>query len=132
MRGSSIDASNILRKNVVNVGKSTIYNILKKDSLEIDYSKPTIVCLDDFTLKKRHTYGSILIDMKTRKIIDLIESRELKDVAAWLKKFKNLKFVNRDGSETYAKAIFQTHPKAIQIIDYFHLLKNLCDYLKDT
>ncbi len=30
MRVSSIDASNILRKNVVNVGKSTIYNILKK------------------------------------------------------------------------------------------------------
>lgn len=30
MRISSIDASNMLRKNVVNVGKSTIYNILKK------------------------------------------------------------------------------------------------------
>ncbi|MGL4946401.1 MAG: transposase family protein [Cetobacterium sp.] len=30
MRVSSIDASSILRKNVVNVGKSTIYNILKK------------------------------------------------------------------------------------------------------
>lgn len=30
MRVSSINASNILRKNVVNVGKSTIYNILKK------------------------------------------------------------------------------------------------------
>lgn len=30
MRISSIDAGNMLRKNVVNVGKSTIYNILKK------------------------------------------------------------------------------------------------------
>lgn len=69
--------------------------------------------------------------METRKIIDLIESRELEDVAAWLKKFKNLKFVNRDGSYTYAKAISQAHPKAIQISDYFHLLKNLCDYLKE-
>ena len=39
-------------------------------------------------LKKRHTYGSILIDMETRKIIDLIESKELEDVATWLRKFK--------------------------------------------
>lgn len=30
MRVSSVNASNILSKNVVNVGKSTIYNILKK------------------------------------------------------------------------------------------------------
>lgn len=66
MRVSSINASNLLRKNVVNVGKSTIYNILKKDSIEVDYSKPKIVCIDDFALKKRHTYGTILIEMAVK------------------------------------------------------------------
>ncbi len=69
--------------------------------------------------------------METRKIIDLIESRELDEVTKWLKKFKNIKIFNRDGSYTYAKAISQSHPNAIQISDYFHLVKNLCDYLKE-
>ncbi|MEG2587925.1 MAG: transposase [Cetobacterium sp.] len=87
--------------------------------------------MDDFALKKRYTYGTLLIDMETRKIVDLIESRELDVVVTWLKKFKNIKFFNRDGSYTYAKAISQTHPNAIQISDYFHLIKNLCDYLKE-
>ena len=69
--------------------------------------------------------------METRKIIDLIESRKVEVISEWLKKFKNIKFFNRDGSQSYAKAIFQSHPNAIQISDYFHLVKNLCDYLKD-
>ncbi|MEG1146926.1 MAG: transposase, partial [Bacilli bacterium] len=61
-------------------------------SIEVDYSKPKIVCIDDFALKKRHTYGTILIDMESRKVIDLIESRELEVVSEWLKKFKNIIF----------------------------------------
>lgn len=69
--------------------------------------------------------------METRKIIDLIDSREVEIVGEWLKKFENIKFFNRDGSQSYAKAIFQSHPNAVQISDYFHLVKNLCDYLKD-
>ncbi|MGL5152917.1 MAG: ISL3 family transposase [Clostridium sp.] len=99
--------------------------------MEVDYSKPKIVCIDDFALKKRHTYGTILIDMETRKVIDLIESREVEVVTEWLKKFKNINFFNRDGSYTYAKAISKSHPNAVQISDYFHLVKNLCDYLKE-
>lgn len=69
--------------------------------------------------------------METRKVIDLIESREVEVVTEWLKKFKNINFFNRDGSYTYAKAISKSHPNAVQISDYFHLVKNLCDYLRE-
>ena len=69
--------------------------------------------------------------METRKVIDLIESREVEIVSECLKKFKNINFFNRDGSYTYAKAISKSHPNAVQISDYFHLVKNLCDYLRE-
>ena len=69
--------------------------------------------------------------METRKIIDLIESREVEIVSEWLKKFKNIKIFNRDGSQSYARAISQSHASAVQISDYFHLVKNLCDYIKE-
>lgn len=69
--------------------------------------------------------------METRKVIDLIESRELEVVTEWLKKFKNINFFNRDGSYTYAEVISKSHPIAVQISDYFHLVKNLCDYLRE-
>ncbi|WP_445330241.1 transposase, partial [Tepidibacter sp. Z1-5] len=44
----------------------------------------TKVCIDDFALKKRHTYGSIMIDIDSHRIIDMINSRELEDVKKWL------------------------------------------------
>ena len=44
-------------------------------------------------------------------------------------------YVSRDGSQTYASAIRKALPKAEQISDRFHILKNLneaiCDYINN-
>jgi len=69
-----------------------------------------------------------MIDMRSHKLIDMIETRQMTQVKSWLKEYPNIKFVSRDGSRAYANAITQAHPKAIQISDRFHLLKNLTDY----
>ena len=69
--------------------------------------------------------------METRKIIDILNSRDVEEVTAWLKKFPNIKIFNRDESYNYARAISQAHPEVQQISDYFHLVKNLSEYLKD-
>lgn len=71
-----------------------------------------------------------MIDIESRNIIDILESRDPEDVTEWLKRYPNLKIVSRDGSQTYASAIKSAHPKAKQINDRFHLLKNLTDYCK--
>jgi len=65
--------------------------------------------------------------MESRKIVDMIESREAQDVSKWLKQYPNISIVSRDGSLTYASAIRQAHPEAIQISDRFHLIKNLTE-----
>lgn len=41
-----------------------------------------------------------MIDIKTHKIVDMINSRDLKEVIEWLKTFPNIKVVSRDGSIT--------------------------------
>lgn len=89
------------------------------------------MCIDDFAIKKRHSYGTVMIDIETHRVIDLIDSRNLEDVIEWLKTYKNLKIISRDGSLTYKSAIASAHPSAIQVSDRFHLLKNLTDYCKD-
>jgi len=83
------------------------------------------VCIDDFALKKRVSYGTIMVDIETGCVVDLLESREMDDVSNWLKTFPNIKIVSRDGSHTYASAIFKAFPDALQISDRFHILKNL-------
>jgi len=56
---------------------------LKKVLLSID-SSVSVACLDDFTLRKRQSYESILIDEQSRKVVDLIPSRKLSDVQEWV------------------------------------------------
>ncbi len=85
----------------------------------------TAVCIDDFALKKRQRYGTVMVDMETHKIVDMIESREMCDVSLWLSGYPNLRVVSRDGSQIYAAAIAHAHPQAMQISDRFHILKNL-------
>jgi transposase len=90
-----------------------------------------MVCIDDFAIKKGRTYGTIMIDINTHRIIDMIESRNYKEVKKWLESYPNIIIVSRDGSITYHNAVSDALPKAEQVSDRFHLIKKLTTYIKD-
>ena len=46
-----------------------------------------MVCVDDFALKKRKRYGTVMVDIVTGNVVDMIESRDYGDVEKWLKTF---------------------------------------------
>lgn len=128
---SSVAASKILKKNIAQVSESTICNFLKKINLMIDKGSVKKVCIDDFALKRREKYATVMIDITTGKAIDILNSRNYDDVKEWLDGYPSLEVISRDGSITYSKAIKDSHSSAIQISDRFHLLKNLTDYCKE-
>ena len=88
------------------------------------------MCIDEFALRKRMDYGTIMVDGCTHKVIDMIHSRSMDDVVAWLKLFPNLRLVSRDGATFYKNAVIEANPEIHQISDRFHLIKNLTDYAK--
>lgn len=71
-----------------------------------------------------------MIDINTRCIIDILNSRDTQDVAQWLKEYPNLNLIVRDGSTSFKAAIEASHPDAIQVNDRFHMLKNLIRSVK--
>ncbi len=73
-----------------------------------DKQSVTKACIDDFAFRKRKTYGTIMVDIDTHCVIDLLASREVEEVAEWLKSYPNLRVVSRDGSVSYKSAIEQT------------------------
>lgn len=91
----------------------------------VDKSSVTKICVDDFAFRKRYAYGTVMVDLETHRIIDLLDSRETGKVEEWLRSYPNLQVISRDGAQTYASAATNSHPKALQICDRFHLLKNL-------
>lgn len=73
-----------------------------------------------------------MVDLKTYRIIDMIESREFEDVVAWLQSFPNLQIFSRDGSIIYRKAIDVAHLTNLQVSDRFHIFKNLTTYASEV
>ena len=70
----------------------------------VDKSSITKVCVDDFALRKRFSYGTVMVDLESHRIIDLIPSRETTDVANWLATFPNIQVISRDGAAAYSSA----------------------------
>jgi len=92
--------------------------------------------IDDFAMKKREKYGTIIVDNDKHERVEVINSREQAEVEVVLRRFKKIKTVTRDFSVTYRKAIEATHPRTKQIVDRFHIFKNLTEdmgeYMKRT
>lgn len=93
----------------------------------VDKSSVTKVCVDDFALRKRFSYGTVMVDLESHRIIDLIPSRETSDVAKWLATFPNIQVISRDGAAVYSSAATDSHPEAVQVSDRFHLIKGLSE-----
>ena len=89
-----------------------------------------VIGVDDFAYKKRHTYGTIIVNEKTHEPVTLLDGRNGDTLREWLKNNKNIKVVTRDRASAYAKVISEELPDAMQVADRFHLHQNLLDTIK--
>ena len=83
------------------------------------------VGIDDFALRKGHTYGTILVDLQRGRVIDLFDGRDGVPVAAWLKLHPGIEIITRDRWASYANACSAGAPQATQVADRFHLVGNI-------
>jgi transposase len=76
-------------------------------------------------------FGTILVNLESRRVVDLLADREADASAAWMRQQLDLMVVSRDRGGAYASAAAQGAPQAIQCADRFHLLKNLGEAVED-
>lgn len=87
----------------------------------------TAVGVDDWAFKKRDSYGTILVDLRTGKVIDLLPDREEGTLKEWLGQRPGIEILTRDRFGNYQKAMAAGAPQAGQVADRWHLLKNLSE-----
>jgi len=114
------------------VSPSTILRIKKRFDAPEKTLTSGIIGVDDWAFKKGNTYGTILVDQKNNEVIDLLPDRSPDTLAKWLKGHPEVQIVSRDRYGSYALAIQQGAPQAIQVADRFHLIMNLGEATKRT
>ena len=53
---------------------------LKKMPSIVDKSSVKMVCVDDFALRKRFSYGTVMINLENHRIVDMVLCQDLVQV----------------------------------------------------
>jgi transposase len=86
---------------------------------------PRAVGVDDWAMRKRRTYGTIVVDLERRRVLDLLPDRAAETLAGWLRERPGIGVIARDRSTEYARGIALGAPGAVQAADRWHLLANV-------
>ncbi len=96
-----------------------------------DEGKVRVLGVDDFAFRKGHTYGTILVDLERRRVVDLLPERSQESLVAWLKRHPEVEIATRDRSNVYREALATGAPATVQVNDRWHLLHNLALTLEE-
>lgn len=121
----------------VGVKEKTVRRIcgayFEREMAKYSFETPVVLGIDELQLRKR--MRAIFMDIGTGRPIDLIASHSKRDVAMWLSQLPNkerVKAVTIDMTGHYEDVIRAILPKALVVIDKFHLVRKANDALKDV
>lgn len=118
------------KKLAARLGMQTSRNTILRRIMELpDPSLRSVVFLgiDDFAFRRGYRFGTILVNLESHRVVDLLPDRQAETAAQWMRQQPDLAVVSRDRGGEYASAAREGAPQALQCADRFHVVKNLTE-----
>lgn len=108
------------------VSDNTILRQLKRDAVFAQRnSEIRVVGIDDWSWRRATSYGTIMVDLERRSVVDILDDRSVESAAKWLRDRPSIEVISRDRCGLYAQAAREGAPQAQQVADRFHLIQNI-------
>ena len=103
----------------------TVLRILKREATGRRKPVVRVAGIDDWSWKQGRSYGTIVVDLERREVVDVLSERSAQSSAQWFQQHPEVQIVSRDRCGLYAQGASRGAPQAHQVADRFHLLQNL-------
>ena len=125
-------ASRLLERLGMKASRDTILRRVQKPSAPETETKVRVLGVDDWAWRKHQKYGTMLMDLEQRHVIDLLPVRSATSFADWLRQHPGVQIIARDRCGLYAEGGRKGAPSAVQVTDRYHLMTNLSEAVEHT
>lgn len=110
------------------ISGTTMLRLVRRSQLP-ELTPVEVLGIDDWAFCRGTRYGTILVDLERKKVVELLPEVNADMVSAWLQAQPTIRIISRDRSYVFAKAAQKGAPLAQQVVDRWHLMHNLWDVL---
>jgi len=120
-----LPAERLMNRLGMPLSDDTILRHLKHHAARDGKTSTRIVGIDDWSWRRSWRYGTIIVDLESREVVDVLAERTLVGTADWFGQHPEVEFVSRNRCGLYAQGAREGAPHVRQIADRFHLMQNL-------
>lgn len=107
---------------VKNIHKNKLATVYRRISL----ANVRYLGMDEFSIRKNHSYMTIFVDLQTGRILHAVEGRSKQNISPFLRKVKKrakkLKAIAMDMSVSYTSAVNEILPEIPIVFDRYHVM----------
>ena len=125
--------------NLLDVSWDTVKEIHTR-YLERHYAPPSLegvdcIGIDEFAVRKGHVYKTIVVDLRSGRILYVGEGKGADALDGFWKKVKkkgvDIKYIATDLSAAFISSVYENCPNAVHVFDHFHVVKLMNERLDD-
>src|SRR6266702_2736161 len=109
---------------------STLLSLLRRQGVAA-VPTPRVLGVDDWSFRANQA-GTLLVDLEQHRPVDVLLGSDEEVLTQWLLGHAGVEVICRDRGAGYRKAATKSAPRAQQVLDRWHVLKNLGEVIQKT